>query len=96
MKYAVTVETEVEFEFFPHVDKDELLKEFCEYIFEIDMENLERFIARRIAVGDISAIEGIGMILPKWKVSYIDSMGLLSDYVLYYKTQIDGTEVKEL
>lgn len=66
MKYVVTVETEVEFKFLPHVNKDELLKEFCECIFDTDMEGLERFIAERITLGDYNFIEGVGKICEKF------------------------------
>ena len=94
-KYAVTVETEVNFKFFPHVDKDELLKEFSETICEMDMENLERFIARRIAVGNTNFIEGIGSITPKW-MGITDHGAHSSDFVLEYDIEINGTETEKL
>lgn len=95
MKYVVTVETEVEFKFLPHVNKDELLKEFCECIFETDMEGLERFIAERISVGDYNFIEGVGRIIPKWQniSGYSAQAG---DYVLEYETEFNSREVELL
>lgn len=94
MKFSVTVETEVEFEFFPHVDKDELLKDFCECIFETDMEGLERFIAERISLND-NFIEGVGRIIPKWEnISGYSAQA--ANYVLQYETTYNGVEVELL
>lgn len=96
MKYAVTVETEVEFEFFPYVDKEELLKEFCECIFETDTEGLERFIAEQIAARDgCTFVEGIGRIVPKWcKTSGYEAQS--QNFVLEYDIKINGIDVEKL
>ena len=95
-KYAVTIETEVNFEFFSHVDKDELLKDFCEYIFETDMEGLERFIVGQITTRDgCTFIEGVGRIVPKWcKTSGHEAQS--EDFVLEYDIEINGMEVEKL
>lgn len=88
MKYAVTIETEVEFEFAADVDKDELLKEFCECIFETDMLGLERFIAERIAIGDDKFIEGVGKI--NWKYWLEDNT------VVYFNSNRQVIETEKL
>lgn len=91
-KYAVTIETEVEFEFVDTVNQEELLKEFCETIFETDTNGLYRFIAEQIASGNRTFIEGIGPIGDKfWKGSDI-----VKDCVLYFDANQHIMDVEEL
>ncbi len=92
MKFAVTIESEVEFEFTECVNQEELLKEFCETIFETDIDGLHRFIAEQIAHGNRTFIEGIGVIGNKfWK-----GTDVVKDCVLYYDLDQHTTDVEEL
>lgn len=92
MKYAVTVETEVEFDFADNVDQKQLLKEFCDTIFKTNMLGLHRFIAEQIVLGDRTFIEGVGPITDKfWK-----DTEYYTDSVLYFDIKQFTTDVEEL
>lgn len=98
MKYIFSIQHEIEFKFSSKVNKDELLKEFCECIYETDMEGLNHFVAERLTLGDRNFIEGIGPVFMAWwnledaPPASVDE----KDYVVFYKCDMTDFEVLDI